>query len=88
MHTEPVTEPYPAGWSERDGAIERTVELPAFADAIAFVDRVAELAEEADHHPDIAIHYRTVTLRLWTHTAQAITERDVRLAERINQLLG
>jgi 4a-hydroxytetrahydrobiopterin dehydratase len=83
-----VGEGYPSGWSERDGALERTVEFPTFMDGIAFVNRVAALAEEANHHPDIAIHYRTVTLRLWTHTAQAITERDVRLAERIDQLLG
>lgn len=74
----------PHGWAERDGALERTFELATFAGAIAFVNRVAELAEQADHHPDIAIHYRTVTLRLWTHTRQAITEQDVALAQAVN----
>jgi 4a-hydroxytetrahydrobiopterin dehydratase len=77
---------YPPGWEERDGALERTFELRAFPDAIDFVNRVAALAEEADHHPDIAIHYRRVTLRLWTHSKAAITDRDVDLALRIDAL--
>jgi 4a-hydroxytetrahydrobiopterin dehydratase len=71
-----------AGWLEVDGALEQTFELPSFADAIAFVNRVAELAEAANHHPDIAVSYRRVTLRWWTHSAGAITERDRDLAAR------
>lgn len=70
----------PEGWNEVDGALERTFELPSFPEAIAFVTRVADLAEAEDHHPDIAIHYRSVTLRWWTHTAGGITQRDRELA--------
>ena len=70
----------PDGWSEVDGALERTFELPTFRDAIAFVNRVADLAEAEDHHPDIAVSYRNVTLRWWTHTAGGITDRDRELA--------
>jgi len=70
----------PTGWTEVDGALECTFELPSFPEAIAFVNRVADLAEAADHHPDIAIHYRRVTLRWWTHTAGGITDRDRELA--------
>jgi 4a-hydroxytetrahydrobiopterin dehydratase len=70
----------PAGWIEVDGALERTFELPSFVEAIAFVNRVASLAEAEDHHPDIAIHYRRVTLRWWTHTAGGVTDRDRELA--------
>ena len=70
----------PEGWSEVDGALERTFELPTFPDAIAFVNRVADLAETEDHHPDIAVSYRRVTLRWWTHTAGGGTDRDRALA--------
>jgi 4a-hydroxytetrahydrobiopterin dehydratase len=83
-----VADDYPAGWDEIDGALERTFELPSFPEAIAFVNRVAEAAEEANHHPDIAISYRRVVIRLWTHSENAITEKDVALAERIGALAG
>lgn len=75
-----------AGWTEVDGALERTFELPSFAEAIAFVNRVAELAEAEDHHPDITILYRRVTLRWWTHTAGGITDRDRELAAASSSL--
>jgi 4a-hydroxytetrahydrobiopterin dehydratase len=74
------------GWSEVNGALERTFELPTFVEALAFVNRVGELAEAENHHPDIAISYRNVTLRWWTHTAGGITERDRELAEKTNAL--
>jgi 4a-hydroxytetrahydrobiopterin dehydratase len=77
----------PEGWREVDDALERTFELSSFLDALAFVNRVGELAEAEDHHPDIAIHYRRVTLRWWTHTAGGITDRDRRLAEATNALV-
>jgi len=54
-------------WSETDGALERTFEFASFPDAIAFVNRLAELAEAENHHPDIAVSYRTVTVRWTTH---------------------
>ena len=76
----------PDGWSEIDGALERTFRLRDFAEAMAFVNRVANLAEEMDHHPDIAIHWNRVTLRWWTHTRGAITERDHELARRTNEI--
>lgn len=76
----------PGGWIEVDGALERTFELPSFAEALAFVNRVGELAEAEDHHPDIAISYRKVTLRWWTHTAGGITDRDRDLAEKSGAL--
>jgi 4a-hydroxytetrahydrobiopterin dehydratase len=79
---------YPAGWEVMDEALERTFEFPSFPEAIAFVNRVAEAAEEANHHPDIAVHFRRVTLRYWTHTENAITDRDVAEAARIGALAG
>lgn len=72
----------PPAWSEREGALEREFAFATFAEAIAFVNRVAELADAEDHHPDIAVHYRRVVLRWWTHTAGGITDRDRELAAR------
>ena len=74
------------GWTEVDGALERTFELPSFLEALEFVNRVGALAEAEDHHPDIAISYRKVTLRWWTHTAGGITDRDRELAARTDLL--
>jgi 4a-hydroxytetrahydrobiopterin dehydratase len=74
------------GWSEVDGALEREFVFDGFLDAIAFVNRLAEAAEAAGHHPDIAISYKHVTVRWSTHSASAITERDREMAERTNTL--
>jgi 4a-hydroxytetrahydrobiopterin dehydratase len=72
----------PDGWSEVDDALERTFRFDGFQEALDFVNRVGELAEVENHHPDIAIHYDRVTLRWWTHTAGGITDRDRDLAAR------
>ena len=77
----------PDGWSEVDGALERTFELGDFRAALAFVNRVGELAEAENHHPDIEIHWNRVTLRWWTHVKDAVTERDYELAEKANSVL-
>jgi 4a-hydroxytetrahydrobiopterin dehydratase len=76
----------PEGWSEVDSALERTFQLESFVEALAFVNRVGELAEAENHHPDIAIHYNRVTLRWWTHTAGGITDRDRDLAQKTSGL--
>jgi 4a-hydroxytetrahydrobiopterin dehydratase len=76
----------PEGWVEVDGALERTFELPSFPEAIAFVNRVAELAEGENHHPDMAISYKKVTLRWTTHSDGGITDRDRELAARSAEL--
>jgi 4a-hydroxytetrahydrobiopterin dehydratase len=76
----------PDGWIDSQDALERTFELPSFREAVAFVNRVADLAEEADHHPDIAISYKKVTLRWTTHSEGGITDRDRDLAARTNEL--
>lgn len=76
-----------ADWIEHDGALERTYELPSFREAIAFVGRVADLAEEANHHPGIAVSYKKVTLRWTTHSEGGITDRDRELARRSDDVL-
>jgi 4a-hydroxytetrahydrobiopterin dehydratase len=75
-------------WSESEGALERTFTFESFPEAIAFVNRVADLAEAENHHPDIAIDYRKVTLRWWTHMAGGITDRDRELAEKTSALVS
>jgi 4a-hydroxytetrahydrobiopterin dehydratase len=76
------------GW-ERDGAsIVRTAELADFPTAIDAVRRIADIAEERDHHPDIDIRWRTLTLRCATHSAGGITGKDVELATEINRVLA
>lgn len=75
-------------WAEVDGALRRTVRLPSFAEAIAFVGRVAELAERENHHPDIDIRYRTVTIAWTTHSAGGVTDCDRELAVQTEQLLA
>jgi 4a-hydroxytetrahydrobiopterin dehydratase len=71
------------GWKREEGGIRKRFRHPTFMDAIAFVNRVAELAEVAGHHPDIDIRYRNVTIFLTTHAAGGITELDLALARVI-----
>lgn len=75
------------GWTGDPAGICRTVELPGFPDAIGVVDRVALVAEELDHHPDIDIRWRTVTFRCATHSVGGVTRRDVELARRIDEIV-
>jgi 4a-hydroxytetrahydrobiopterin dehydratase len=74
------------GWAHEGGVITRTFELPSFRDAIAFVSRVADRAEAADHHPDIDIRYDKVRLALATHSAGGVTAKDMKLAAQIDAL--
>jgi 4a-hydroxytetrahydrobiopterin dehydratase len=71
------------GWEHRWNEIRRTWAFADFRGSMAFVNRVAELAEAAGHHPDIDIRYSKVTLALSTHDAGGLTERDFALAEAI-----
>jgi len=73
-------------WQEVDGALERSFTFRNFVEALAFVNRVGELAESEGHHPDIAIHWNTVVLRFWTHSAGGITDLDRSLAAKVDVL--
>ena len=66
-----------AGWAVRDNGLTRTFTLTSFADAIAFVTRLAFDAESADHHPDLHVNYRKVTVTWSTHSEGGITEKDL-----------
>ena len=73
-------------WELEKKHIERTFEFDDFADAIDFVNAVAEVAEDEEHHPDIDIRYNKVRLVLSTHSKGGLTELDFGLAERIDTL--
>jgi 4a-hydroxytetrahydrobiopterin dehydratase len=71
------------GWARQGKEIVREWERSSFMEAIAFVGRVAELAEAKDHHPDILVRYRKVELRLSTHDAGGLSQRDVDFAHAL-----
>ena len=75
------------GWTRDGTAIQRVWRFADFKAAMIFVNGVAALAEKAGHHPDVAIHYNEVTLRLWSHDAGGLTRRDFELARRIADTL-
>lgn len=73
------------GWSRKGDVLTRTYQFRNFAQSMEFVNRVADLAESANHHPDIDIRYSKVTLTLSTHDAGGITANDVNLARMIDR---
>lgn len=74
------------GWKHEGGMLRRTYEAPAFLTGITFVEKVAQVAEEANHHPDIDIRWRKVTLALVTHDAGGLTWRDTKVAAEADRL--
>jgi 4a-hydroxytetrahydrobiopterin dehydratase len=74
-------------WEYEKKAITRTIEFEEFNDAIDFVNDLAEIAEEAQHHPDITIRHTKVTLKLTTHDAGGVTNLDIELAQRVDNLV-
>jgi 4a-hydroxytetrahydrobiopterin dehydratase len=74
-------------WRREGDAIVRDLKVPDFAAAIALVNRVADAAEAADHHPDILVHgYNRVRLTLSTHSEGGLTQRDLDMASQIDAL--
>ncbi len=76
------------GWKHNGKQIERMFEFPDFVAAMKFVNRIADAAEAAQHHPDITINYNKVKLALISHDSGGVTQRDVKMAGRINQVAG
>ena len=74
------------GWARNGIAIERKYEFKDFVEAMKFVNKVADAAEEAGHHPDINIVYNKVTLQLTSHDSGGVTQRDVKMANKINEI--
>lgn len=74
------------GWARTASAIERVFQFDNFAQAMKFVNKVADAAETASHHPDILINYNRVTLSLVSHDSGGVTQRDIRMAGRISEV--
>jgi 4a-hydroxytetrahydrobiopterin dehydratase len=75
------------GWTHGENWIEKTYHFKNFLRAMSFAGAVAYLAEQANHHPDIAVRYDEVTLRNWTHAVGGLTAYDFELAEKIDSLV-
>ena len=75
------------GWADRDGALRKEFRFADFAAAMSFANRVAEAAEKADHHPDMAVGWGRVELAWVSHDVGGISERDVEMARTSDGLL-
>ena len=75
-------------WESQGDRLVSSVEAPSFLGAIAWVDAIALIAEELDHHPDIDIRWRTLHFILSTHSDGGITQLDLQLATRIDEVVG
>ena len=73
-------------WNEINSTINKTFEFNSYLDGIDFVNEVANLAEQENHHPDIEIGYCKVTISLTTHDAGGLTDKDYKLAKLIDDL--
>lgn len=71
------------GWAVQSGALVKQFALPSFLAAVEFVNALATLAEEANHHPDLDIRYDKVRVALVTHSEGGITEKDLQMAQQI-----
>ena len=74
-------------WFLEDKKIKRIFKFKNFVEAMKFVNNVAELSEQEGHHPDIGIQYNKVTLALWTHSIEGLSENDFILASKIEPLI-
>jgi 4a-hydroxytetrahydrobiopterin dehydratase len=76
------------GWREEDRKLRKTMAFADFRAAMAFLGRVADLAESEGHHPDFCVHYDRVDFTLWTHAIRGLSENDFILASKIDALGG
>ncbi len=74
------------GWSQAGKALQKKFTLKSFMAGIGFVNRIAEAAEKAGHHPDITINYNVVGISLSTHSEGGVTDKDFDLARQIDAL--
>ena len=84
-----MTAPPPDGWTldESGKALVRSLRFKDFSEAFAFLTRLAMHSEKVDHHPEFTSVWNRVDLRLTSHEADSVTERDIRLAQAINSLI-
>src|SRR4029453_11942204 len=76
-----------SGWEARDEKIHKRFKFKNFVEAMAFLNRMAEIAEGEGHHPDFSVHYNQVDVTIWTHAIGGLSENDFILAAKIDELL-
>lgn len=74
-------------WTVRDDRLHRHVQTPDFASSLALAVRIGAIADELDHHPDLAVRWGALEIAIWTHTAGGVTRLDVEFAARCEALL-
>jgi 4a-hydroxytetrahydrobiopterin dehydratase len=74
------------GWTLDGSAIVKRITFRDFGEAVRFVDRLVQPSDAQNHHPDVAIHWNELEIRLWTHASGGVTERDFRLAATIDEM--
>ena len=74
-------------WTLSGESLQRTIGFDDFKSAMTFVNRVADVAEEAQHHPDILVRYAKVSLTLTTHDAGGLTEKDFDMASTLESVI-
>jgi 4a-hydroxytetrahydrobiopterin dehydratase len=83
---EEIDERAPDGWHHAGDEIVRTYEFDEYLDGVAFASEVAEIADEEVHHPEITIRYDEVEVSLTSHEEGGVTDQDIRLAERFDDV--
>ena len=74
------------GWNVKDKRISKKFKFNNFKESIGFINKIAVIAEEENHHPDIEIHYNRVIITLWTHAIGGLSENDFILGSKIDNL--
>ena len=78
----------PKGWKKRHNALVRAHKFPSFVDALSFIIKLGFYAERVDHHPDLHVSYRTVTIEWTTHDKGGVTAKDIAGAKFTSTLIG
>ena len=76
------------GWQLNGKKVQREFEFKDFVEAMKFVNRVADIAENEGHHPDLHVHWNKVLIELWTHSMDGLSENDFIVAAKINKIHG
>lgn len=77
-----------AGWRLHQNALERVYDGKSYLEALEKLNAIAQLSEAANHHPDLILSWKKLTVRYWTHTACGVTELDFKLARHAESLLS
>jgi len=86
-----VSQDPPEGWTFTDNALQRVFNGPDYLTSLRLLNEIGQLAEREDHHPDLFLHYKRLTIRFWTHTApdktNPVTELDHAMARKVEALI-